>query len=49
MATVCYTAIEYCAVERQKAGFMCSYLFAELASRTELGSAEGSRTDPTEL
>lgn len=43
MATVCYTAVEYCAVQRQKAGVMCSYLFAEVASSTELGSAQQNR------
>lgn len=46
---MCHTATEYCAVKRQNAGFMCPYLFAKLASSAELGSAQGSRTDPTEL
>lgn len=46
MASVCYTPVEYCAVERQKAAFMCSYLFAKLASSTELGCAIRQQNRP---
>lgn len=51
MATVCYTAIEYCTVERQKSVFyvLLSVCCNKFTGSIELWSTEGSKTDPTEL